>query len=176
MFSLTGTTRKYVIIGAAVLAIILGLVLIYVQYSALSSLRAEVEEEELLVDTARSNLDRLLVHRDRAEEYERRLQFAGEKIPTAAGEDQFLRYLHRLSEQHGLEAVNISFAERVAEENYTAMPVSITLEGSFSSIRKLLADLRNGERAVRVDNLSFSRAEGGSDLQVSISASAFYRP
>jgi len=52
MTALSGPKRKYIIIGAAVLAIILCLVLIYYQFNTLTNLRSEVEEEEMAVDAA----------------------------------------------------------------------------------------------------------------------------
>jgi len=139
MLALSGSKRKYIIIGVAALALILGLVLIYLQYNILTDLQAEVEEEELAVETAQANLNRLLSHRDRADEYRQRLDFARGKIPRDPHEEEMLRYLQRLMDQHDLKAVEINFGGRIEAEGYTAMPLDLTIEGSYSGTRKLLA-------------------------------------
>ncbi len=175
MLKLSGSKRQYIIIGVAALAFILGLVLIYYQYNVLMDLRAEVEEEEIAVDAAQADLNRLLSHRDRAGEYRDRLEFARGKIPEAAREEEVLRYFQRLIDEHGLKASEIIFEEHVEEEGYTTIPLSLTLEGSYSGARKLLGNLRGSNRAIRVDEISLSRAEGGSELQISITANTFYR-
>ncbi len=177
MTAMSDIQKRYVLIGLAALAIILLAVLLYLQYNALDDLRAEVEEEEAAVDAAQNHLNRLFSHRDRAAEYRERLAYAKSKIPYAAQEDQMIRYIHSLADRHGLKAVEISFGERAEEEEFTTMPLSLTLEGSYTGIRRLLSDLRSGERAVRIDDLNFSGAGGnGTHLQVSLSASTFYRP
>jgi len=177
MAALSGTTKKYVIIGVAGLAFILGVVLIYIQYNTLAELRTEVEEEEIAVDEAHAHLNRLISHRERADEYEERLNYARGKMPDSSREEEVLRYIHRLVDEHGLKALDISFEDRYEEEGYTVMPLSLTLEGSYSGIRRMLNNLRRGERAVRVDDLSFAHAEaGGSELQINVFAKTFYRP
>lgn len=177
MITLTGTKRKYVLIGVIGITFIVGLILIYVQYNTLGELREEVQEEEIAVESAQAQVNQLMTHRDRAEEYRNRLDFAKSKIPNQPREEEVLRYLQQLVNQHDLKAVEISFAERVEEEGYISMPLSMTIEGSYSGIRQLLYHLRGGDRAVRVDDLSLSRAgDDGSDLQISISANTFYRP
>lgn len=175
MKALSESSKKYLIIGLAVLVIILSGVLIYVQASVLSDLRVEVEEEEFAVDLARSRLTRLIGHRENAAEYEQRLETATRLLPAQPGEDQILRYIHRLADDNGLRATDISFGNRSVDEEYTTIPLSISVEGSFQDTRNLLRQLRNGERAFRVDNLSVTRAGGeGALLRVSISANAFY--
>ncbi len=176
MARLDAAKRKYVIIGLAALAFIIGLVLIYVQYNVLSSLRADLEQEELAVDTAQANLNRLLNHRDRAFEYEERQAYARGKIPRTAREDEVLRYIQRLLNEHNLKALDISFENRIEEDGYTVMPLALNLEGDYSGIMNFLAQLRSGNRAVRVDEIIIRRAENGSDLIISLSASTFYRP
>lgn len=167
--------RQYIGIILFILVIILSAILIYVQYNALSALRAEVEEEEIALLTAQTRLVRLMGHRDKASEYEQRLAFASRMIPDNPGEENILRYIHRLADDNDLRAIEIRFDGRNETENYTVMPLSITIEGSFQDTRQMLRQLHNGERAIRVNNIGLSRTgDAGTALRVSISASAFY--
>ncbi len=176
MARLDAAKRKYLIIGLAALAFITGLALIYLQYNALSSLRADLEQEELAVDTAQANLNRLLSHRDRAPEYEERLAYARGKFPRTAREDEVLRYMQRLLNENNLKAFDISFENRIEEDGYTVMPLALNLEGDYSGTMNFLAQLRSGNRAVRVEEITLRKAENGPKLIISLSASTFYRP
>ncbi len=167
--------KDYLLPALAVLVVILSAVLIYIQANNLSNLRAEVEEEEMAVVAAQTRLTRLMSHRDNAAEYEQRLRVAKVLIPDRAGEEELIRYFQRLSEDNDLRVIEIRFDGRNATEEYTAMPLALIVEGSFQDIRIFLRQLRNGSRAVRVDDLRLARAgDADSFLRVSISASAFY--
>lgn len=175
MASVNNSKRKYMVIALAVLVVVLSAVLIYVQANTLSDLREQVEEEEIAVLTAQTRLNTLMQHRNNAEEYEQRLRDAKRKIPDQAGEEEILRYIHRLADNNDLKAVEIRFGGRSEAEGYIAMPLSITLEGGFQDTRILLRQLRNGDRAIRVDDIRLNRmGDAGASLRINISANAFY--
>ncbi len=178
MAKLSGTLKSNIVLILAVLIIVLSIVLIYVQYNSLVNLRDEVAIEELALDTARAELTRLMGHRDRATEYERRLDYARSKVPNRAHEEELLHYIHNLVERYELRAVEIRFADRVEDEEtgYVTMPLSITVEGEYIALRRLLESLYKGDRAVRVDDINISRAGGGNGLRVRITAGTFYNP
>lgn len=175
MATLTEKSKKYLVIVLAVLLVILSAFLIYMQYNTLVDLRAEVEEEELLLNAARARLNRLIEHRNNAPEYEMRLEYARRMIPGEPGEDAMLRYIQRLANDYGLRAVDIRFANRSVQDDFTTMPMTITIEGSYPDLQRVLRQLRDGNRAVRVDDIRISRAGGaGSQLRVTLSAATFY--
>ena len=175
MLTLSEFKSKYLVIVLAVLLVILSAVLIFTQYKTLVNLRAEVEEEEMLLNAAQARLNRLIDHRNNAPEYEMRLEYARRMIPNEPGEDAMLRYFQRLANDYGLRAVNISFDNRSDQETYTAMPISMTIEGSYPDLQRMLRHLRDGSRAVRVDSISISRSGADdSQLRVTLSAVTFY--
>ena len=177
MPAISSSTKKYLPIVLAILVLVLSAVLIYTQYNALSNLRAEVEEEEMLLNASRARLNRLIDHRNNAQEYEMRLEYAIRMIPQEAGEDSILRYIQQLSKQYDMRAVEIRFDNRSIEENYTTMPILITLEGNYSDLQRLLRQLREGNRVVRVDDIRVSRTgAAGSELRVTLSTATFYNP
>lgn len=175
MAAANNSKRKYLVIALAVLVVILSAVLIYVQAAALSDLREQVEEEEIAVLTAQTRLNNLMQHRENADEYQFRLNEAKRKIPDRAGEEEILRYIHRLANDNNLQAVEIRFDGRSEADGYTAMPLAITLEGGFQDTRILLRQLRNGDRAIRVDDIRLNRmGDASASLRINISANAFY--
>ncbi len=175
MAKLNITSKKYLVIALAVLVVVLSAVLLYVQANVLRDLRVQVEEEEISVISAQTRLNNLVQHRNNAQEYEMRLNEATRKVPDQAGEDQVLRYIHRLAGDNNLNAVEIRFGGRSEAEGYTNMLLSITLEGGFQDTRIFLRQLRHGGRAIRVDDIRLNRmGDADASLRVNISAYAFY--
>lgn len=176
MATVSLTSKKYLVIILAVLVVILSIALVYVQYSTLANLKIEVENEEQALRLAQANLARLIDLRANAAEYEQRLAYAERMIPADAGEEEILRYFYRLSDEYDVKVLEIRFDSRLVGETFITMPLALNLEGSYSSLSRLLRRLRDGERVFRVDNIRISRTEGsGSDLRLTLTASAFYK-
>ena len=106
-----------------------------------------------------------------------RLEYARRMIPPEPGEDAMLRYIQRLTSEYDLRAIEIRFDTRSNQEDYTTMPITITLEGSYPDLQRLLRQFRDGSRAVRVDDIRISRTGGvGNQLRVTLSTATFYNP
>lgn len=171
----SGKSRQYIVIGLIVIVLILSAVLIYFQFNIFTDLRAEVEDEELALLAAQSQLSRLMEHRDNASEYEQRMAYAKQMVPDRDEEDYILRKISSLADDHNLRTIEISFDGRNETEQYTQMPLSITMEGKYQDIRSMLRQLHHGDRAIRVYDIRLSRSGGSeSTLNISLSASAFY--
>jgi len=171
----TGKSKNTLVIFLSVLVIILGAALVYVQYSTLSNLRAEVEQEEQALAIAQAHLARLIDLRANADHYEQRLAYATKMIPADAGEEEILRYIYRLADEYDIQALEIRFENRAEGESFTTMPVTMNLEGNYQDLRRFLRRLRDGDRVFRVNNISLSRAGGtGTDLRATITTNTFY--
>jgi len=152
----TGKSKNTLVIFLSVLVIILGAALVYVQYSTLSNLRAEVEQEEQALAIAQAHLARLIDLRANADQ-------------------EILRYIYRLADEYDIQALEIRFENRAEGESFTTMPVTMNLEGNYQDLRRFLRRLRDGDRVFRVNNISLSRAGGtGTDLRATIATNTFY--
>lgn len=168
--------RKVLVLILAVLAIIMCFILIYVQFNVLRELRVEVANEELALSSAQQRLNNLIEHRNRAPEYQQRLDYAESLIPGEPKEDEVLRYLNWLANEFELQAIEIRFGARSVSGTVTVMPLSVTLEGSYLGLRYFLKELYEGERVFRVDNMRISRTGGtGTEIRVALSLNAFYK-
>ncbi|MDZ4133867.1 MAG: type 4a pilus biogenesis protein PilO, partial [Dethiobacteria bacterium] len=88
---------------------------------------------------------------------------------------EILRYIYRLADEYDIKAIEIRFENRIAGELFTAMPVTMNLEGNYQDLRRFLRRLRDGDRVFRVNSVSLSRAGGtGTDLRATINANTFY--
>lgn len=171
------TIKPVFIYALALLIIILSAVLLYLQYTKLSDLRAEKEQEELALDAARLELTRLIDYRDNAAEYEQRFLIARRKIPPEPAEEEILRHIYRLAAENDLQVADIRYGSRSSGENYTAMPLTIILDGSYQDLRQMLRHLQNSDRAFRVNEIRINRSGGdGSGSRVTLNVNAFYNP
>jgi Tfp pilus assembly protein PilO len=172
----SGASKKYLVIILAILVVILSFTLVYIQNTTLANLRVEVEMEEQALSIAQANLARLMNLRANAAEYEQRLVYAERMIPADAGEEAILRYFYRLSDEYDIKVVEIRFDNRSVGETFNTMPLVLNLEGNYSNLSRLLRRLRDGDRVFRVNNIQISRTGGsGSDLRLTLAASAFYK-
>ena len=168
-------TRSKVVIIAAAVVLLAGIVLSYLQYTSMRNLQQAVEDEKLALSLAEANLARLINHRENANEYRQRHSFVRAVIPETAGEDDLFRYLFYLGNLHDVNVTEVSFGARVEEEGFIRMPISLNMEGSYNSMQALLDHFYGGERLIRVDSLRLTRAGGtGSSIRVTASASTFY--
>ena len=175
MASLSSATRKHLPVILIILIVILAALLLYMQYSTLRTLQEEVSLEEMELDLARARLNSLIRHSENAAQYQERLDFAVGKIPSAPSEEEVIRYLYRLAEEADLQIMDLRFENRSQGEQFTTMPLTITLEAGYQNIRRFLNLLYYGERAFRVDNLRLSRSGASENiLRITLNCSTFY--
>ncbi|MBI4036465.1 type 4a pilus biogenesis protein PilO [Candidatus Daviesbacteria bacterium] len=72
-------------------------------------------------------------------------------------------------QQITIEPNSTSFSKRLTE-----VPFTYNLEGSYENLLKVLEYIKTSQRLITVDNLIFSKIEGGSNLLLSISGKAYY--
>ncbi len=170
-------SRTTIFIALAVLAIVAGSLLIFAQVNAVRGLRAEIEQERSALAQSQAELARLEQLRDSAPFYRDRLDALQRLIPAEPGEDTLLRYIHSLADEFDLRVVEVRFGSRseAAGNQPVTMPLGLTLEGSYPDLLEALHYLRNGQRALRMDNLRLSKMGASAEVRATLSANAFYR-
>lgn len=172
--------KELIVMVLVVLLIVIGLVMIYLQISKINDLRASIEDEELALAEARAVLARRLEYQANEPYYRELARTLELMMPATPQEEEILRYFGFLSEEYDLDLQQISFAERVdnEEQGYIKMPLSISLEGRFKNLIAFLSHLYSlGERAIRVDSINITlspRPDSPANLRVTISAVAFH--
>lgn len=176
--NLTSSRRTMLFIGLVAGAVVVGMVLAYLQYANLRNLREEVEDEKVALEQAIALRDKRLEHRRNAPQYEAELARLRLYIPDEPEEEEILRYFAFLAEEYTVDFNDIRFGGRIANtaQGFTAMPLSIVIEGRYRDIADLLEHLRVGERAFRIDNLIITVASAETvRLRLTLSANAFFR-
>jgi Tfp pilus assembly protein PilO len=75
-------------------------------------------------------------------------------LPEDVNQDQVFTTVQKLSYKYGVSVSNMIFREAVDQEEYSELPVSITLQGDYSKVMAMLEDLTTGDRLVQLDSLS----------------------
>lgn len=173
---LKNVNLKEVLILVLVLLALAGMVfLVYNQLEEMQRTREKLQEEEIALAQAEAELQELYQIRDQAPLYQERLVYYEGKIPPEPGESKLLNYLQELEKKSTQNFVQVSFGDRQPGEKLTEIPLELSFEGNYTSLLLLLEEMREGERALRLDNIRIAPGEHPGDLMVEISACAFHR-
>ena len=165
-----------VIILTLALLVLTGMVfLVYNQLGDMQRNREQLQEEEIALAQAQEELQELYRIRDQASLYQEQMVYYEGKIPQKPEEAKLLYYLQELEEESTQNFIQVRFGDRQPGEGLTEMPLEISFEGNYTSLLLLLEEMREGERALRLDDLRIARGESPGDLTVEISACAFHR-
>ena len=170
--------KDNLLIILSVVAILVGLGLLFLQISGANTLRATIADEELALAQAEAMLQQRLDYQANAPEYREKAAKYQAMIPDQPQEEEILRSLRLIAEEYDLNVQEIRFDARVPDEEngFVQMPMVITIEGSYSNLIQLLDHLQWSGRAYRVDQVSISlagAAQGG--IIAVLTASVFYR-
>ena len=163
------------LIVVALLAILGLLFLLCQQVTALGQARAQVAEEQTLLDQARTRLQVLKQLKNRAPELEGQKATLRMRLPADPGEDALISELQSYADLAGMRFLLIRFGERRPGDGYVEMPMTIAFEGRYHQLLDLLVHLQESDRAIRIDELKVSQGQKAlPELVVTIGASAFY--
>jgi len=170
--------KDNILIILSVLAVLVGLGLLFLQISGANTLRASIADEELALAQAEALLQQRLDYQANAPEYREKAAKYQIMIPDQPREEEILRSLRLIAEEYDLNVQEIRFDARVPNEEsgFVQMPLLITVEGSYGSLIQMLDHLQWSGRVYRVDQVSISlagAAQGG--IRAVLTASVFYR-
>lgn len=179
MFAATTESRKTsVLLILAVLAIVAGLAMIYIQATNLSQLQSAVEDEKLALARSETLLAQLREFEANAPLYREKTARLAQMIPEQPQEEEILRLINLAASEFDLRVHEVRFETRVddAESGFVQMPLAITIEGNYRGLIDILDHLQWSGRTFRVDQVRIALAgadQGG--IRTVISASAFHR-
>ncbi|MGC7847692.1 type 4a pilus biogenesis protein PilO [Desulforudis sp. 1088] len=151
------------------------LFLLYLQFGALRAARDAVTEERMALARDQTRVQQLIKMKADAVGVQEQLNRLERMMPAEPDEDVLLADLQAAAEAAGLCLRQVRFEERVTGQGYVEMPFKLALEGRYSEVLDLLAGLRDGPRAVRIEELKLARLnEDSSEIRADIAASAFY--
>ncbi len=174
---LTLSRKSTVVIALAVVAIIVGVAMLFLLASNLRQLKADAEVEEMAINQSRILLNQRLNHQKNAPAYQEKYDKLKLMIPVNPEEEEILRYFAFLAEEYDLRVQEIRFEGRIADEEqgFAQMPLSVTMEGRYRELIGLLNHLHRGDRAIRIDDIGITLSRGETaQIRITLAAVAFF--
>ncbi|MEW6276901.1 MAG: type II secretion system protein GspM [Bacillota bacterium] len=175
--------RQKAFLSWEALTIILGvlalgcmLFLIFVQVNALRAAQDAAAGEKAALARDQARLQQLSRLKEQAPLLRAQLARAERLLPAAPAEAALLNDIKDAANKSGARVVQIRFENRAAKQGYVEMPLKVTFEGRYQGLLNLLAELRAGPRALRVDGVKIGKGEQElPSIKAEITASAFYK-
>ena len=143
-----------VIVGAVVLAALAVFLLIVPQLTAMGRLDTQIDQSEQDVSAARTLLaQRQQIKLNSAQTETQLLRLANE-LPESPQLPEFIMELQDTINESGLEFSTLEPSPPVANQGYKAIPITITVQGTWQDIVDLMSRLRRITRQVRITEFS----------------------
>jgi len=156
--------------------IVAGLVLCFLQLKKFTVAQGQLQEEEDLLAQEETKLSALKLLQQRAGEWEKEQEILLLQLPFTAKEEQFLLDMQAAADLAGMDLLQVRFAERMEREEYTEMPLEMTLTGTYYQLLDFFAYLEAYERAVRIHELDLDKGSEDTELTVILNLSIFSAP
>ncbi|MEW5922002.1 MAG: type 4a pilus biogenesis protein PilO [Bacillota bacterium] len=159
-----------------IILVVLSLYLSLNRYSSLGEVRERLRLEQQALARDEAKLRLLLELREKGPLFLEQLEHFNNLIPEEANVHHLLPYLQRTAFLNQASLLQVHFVEEKASGDYVELPLTLSFEGSFHELLKLLRSLREGERAVRIDSIRLVQGgEALAHLRAELNASVFYR-
>ncbi len=161
-----------IVLGAA--AIILMVFLLYNQFNAIKDGYAAIARERAFLNQTQASYQGLKQLESQAEKMQERLNELNKALPENPAEDLLINDISNIANATGSDLRQVQFAERVPQEKYMEMPVTIALTADYHGMIDLLDYMQNGPRALRIEEFTMSGDQTSPGIRANIMTTAFY--
>jgi flagellar basal-body M-ring protein/flagellar hook-basal body protein fliF len=136
----------------------------------------DFEQEELALQQEEARLLNLIALSKQAPELEERKARAEALLPPLPKENTLLTGMQDLGVESKTDLLEVSFGERIPQQGYDEMPLNLTFEGRYHGLLKLLDNLQNWQRNVRIDEVKIGKGKDDYPwVKADLTAAAFYQ-
>ncbi|ABO49574.1 hypothetical protein Dred_1039 [Desulforamulus reducens MI-1] len=162
----------------ALLAVIAGVLMVFLIYHQLMSLKAARQEalslESALTQT-NSQLQSLVKLQKQAVNIQEQIDKLEQVMPAEPLEDLLIKDLQANASIHDLHLLEISFDDYINQKDYGEIPFNFTLEGQYLGLLDFLKDLQRGPRAVLIKEIKITKEEPDLPIiTINVTASTFF--
>ncbi len=173
-------SRSTTIIIGLLLALILGIGLVFPRYQNLNLLQLKIEEKETELQSEKEYFSELSDISGKLKEYEESLSKINSALPPAPRLPALFNFLQTASAQNGLILKRIApiLTKPVEEESIKEgwdpkiqeTRINLTVTGSYPSFKNFLSKIEAISRMIEIESISFSAVEkeGPIDFNLSI--------
>ena len=103
------------------------------------------------------------------------LQTIRKRIPESAELGKLIKRLDAMIKAREIDLLNLQPMQSVRERLCTRIPVRLLFKGRFKDVYRLIRDLEDMDRTVRMDRIAITPVEPGRTCRVDLMASVFAR-
>jgi len=171
---MNNTKSKILLISSFVIIILL-LVLSVFKIMHIRETSAEIDQYNITINQKEKILSELKALKDYQSELDNAYKVLNEQIPAISDEQRVIALLDQYSKENEVVLLNINFGEVKEKDSFNELSLGLSFSGEYSSILKMLENMKNGERLFRIDDIQLSRIENNSkNIKADISAAVFY--
>lgn len=152
--------KLIIIIGVVVLALALGLFLLWPKYQDLQTLRSNIRERETELQSKEGYFALVRAASSTLDQYQEPLAKIVSALPDDPSLPPLLNFFQSTAAQTGLLLEKVSLGGVVTSSEKPTAPkevrVTIQLRGSYQSLKDFLATLENSARLIEIEKLSFT--------------------
>ena len=145
-----------IIVGSLIMALTLGLLLVWPKYQELQVLRADVKEKELVLESQQKYFAQIKEITIKLQEYAEPLAKISSALPKEPNLASLINFLQINASQTGLilKKIVLGGTTEPKEEVLKETQVIIQVSGSYKSLKDMLAVIENSSRMIEVQNVS----------------------
>ncbi len=169
-------TGKLALIVCAAFIIMAGMTyMLFTKIVQIKAVTAQIATAGSALEAEKKTLEQLEMLDEQDSAILEYVSYCARMMPDTPDESTLINYIQGISNKVLTNLVRINFEPRVPAEKFTAMPMNIAFEGKYTDFINFLDELRNGDRAIRIDGVYASLTENSDmTVKVEISAKAFY--
>jgi Tfp pilus assembly protein PilO len=164
-------SRIYFAIAFLAAALIVGGILAWPKYQALTNLNEGIEVKELELRSKTDYFDHIRKLSERLEEYQESIDKINSALPNDPLLPSTFNYLQNAASQAGLimEEVAVGAAGTFGDQPQPAtapgkssiktINITVSLAGSYASLKNFLSEIENSSRIIEVKRVSFTSPE-----------------
>lgn len=163
--------RLVIITICLLIALILGMGVLWPKYQGLARLQRDIEIKSADLQSRQQYLDQLNQLSDELKKYKEPLLKIDSAIPSVISPPSLFNFLQKVSAQSGLvlEGVGqITTGSLEEKSEVKTHSVNLSLSGSYSALKSFLSVLEKNARLFEVENISFSSVPEGSPFSFGV--------
>lgn len=142
--------------------------------SSLSGLKDSINQNQLEADTMQAKVTYLIALSEKEDEMLAKTKQMETLLPEGINQKQLLSTIGTLCAQYGVEVSQVNFEASVAFSDFSAMPVSLAINGEYDKTMAMLDSLCSDYSLITLSSFSTQMASGGK-INTNAVVSVYYR-
>lgn len=161
-------------LAIAAFFIVFVVALLVLQFSSISALNGEIENEKSILESEQARLNQIKKIAANYDQFEARLAVLEKALPNKISEETIMTSVQSTASISSSDLPSIQVSKPVGKTDYQEVPVTIAVNGTFPKFLALIKNIKSAERAIKINSITLGRdtsKPGG--IKATVIASAF---